>query len=487
MKLLKLVPLAGLVVAGSSFADPNAPAADFTIYASGASAQLATIGGALTSLCQPNVVGGHQIRFYQGHANPDGSSNPAANANNNLRAYRCTLKAGSPANPAIDNKTILFVYSAIDGSASGVQFVARNAGETRQFINFASCPATASVGTTGSTAADLALTPANSQRFNCNVANTVSTIAKVSVAGSSDVEPSQFTNDNAPSIGDVSESDLAELEVRAGRAVLFGVYANSAMWLELQKRQGILPPTATAAVMPSTAGFAPAQRPNMTVLEYRNIVTGNASNMSLISGNGKPVAGTMTAGPYTLARRVKGSGTQAMSNIYFLNNGCGIATGTALTPADASFSDANGQTVIEGSGSSNVVAELNNVTRPAIGVLSLETPATANFAPLLLDGVLPNRANAIAGQYNFYGEETFQWSKTKLSAAVDPSGPNKVAILERLVRASAAISSLSLMSQAAQDGSAALSAFNGAPSTSPTWILQGARNSNNCLPASKVN
>jgi hypothetical protein len=486
MKLLKLVPLAGLVVAGSSFADPNAPTADFTIYASGASAQLATIGGAVSSLCQPNVVNGHQIRYYQGYGNADGTSNPGT-VNNNLRAYRCTLKAGSPANPAIDNKTLLFVYSAIDGSASGVQFVARNAGETRQFINFASCPGTASTGATGTAAADLALAPANSQRFNCNVAGSVSTIAKVSVAGSSDVEPSQFTGVNAPSIGDVSEADLADLEVRAGRAVLFGVYANSAMWLELQKRQGILPTTATAAVMPSTAGFTESQRPNMTALEYRNIATGAAINMAAISGNGKPVAGTMNGGQYTLARRVNGSGTQAMSNIYFLNNGCGVSTGTALTPVDANSSDPANQTVIEGSGSSNVVAELNNVTRPAIGILSLETPATANYAPLLLDGVLPNRANAIAGQYNFYAEETFQWSKTKLSAALDPSGPNKVAILERLVRASASIASLQLMSTAAQNGSAALSAFNGAPSTSPTWILQGSRISNNCLPASKVN
>jgi hypothetical protein len=486
MKLFKLAPIAGLLLANAAFAvDPAAPAAQITIYAAGASAQLATISGALASVCQPNVTNGHQIEYYQGYADALGNSSNT-NASSSLRAFRCTIKASTPANTLIDGKTLLFVYSALDGSASGVQYVARQL--PRTFINFASCPANANVTSTGSLAADVAIVPANSKRYNCLTGTTVR--QEIPVAGTSDVEPAQFQGVNAPAVGDVNASDIAALEIKPGRAVIFGVYANSKMWLELQKRQGILPVTATAPVMPTDAGFTEAQRPNMTSQEYRNIVTGNALDMSNISGNGKPVAAALplASGTYTLARRVAGSGTQAISNIFFLNNSCGTLSGTALSPVDATGSGGD-QTIIEGSASADVIAALKTTAEPAIGVLSLETPATAAvgttaaaIAPLLIDGVAPSRANVIAGQYGFYAEETSQWNKNVLPATSD-----KVAVLNRLVKASAEIATLQVMSAAAQNASGALATFNGSPTSNTTWILQGSKNSNNCKPAQKVN
>jgi hypothetical protein len=486
MKLFKLAPIAGLLLANAAFAvDPAAPAAQITIYASGASAQLATISGALASVCQPNVTGVHQIEYYQGYADSLGNSSNTSSSSS-LRAFKCTIKPGATANSLIDNKTLLFVYSALDGSASGVQYVARQL--PRTFINFAACPASPNVASTGSSAADLAIVPANSKRFNCLTGTTVR--QEIPVAGTSDVEPAQFQGVNAPPVGDVNASDIAALEIKPGRAVIFGVYANTKMWFELQKRQGIPTRTATEPWMPTDVGFTEDKRPNMTSQEYRNIVTGSAIDMSSISGNGKPVAAALplAAGTYTLARRVAGSGTQAISNIFFLNNSCGTLAGTALVPVDATGSGGD-QTIIEGSASADVIAALKTTAEPAIGVLSLETPATAAvgttaaaIAPLLVDGVAPSRANVIAGQYGFYAEETSQWNKNVLPATSD-----KVAVLNRLVKASAEIATLQVMSTAAQNASGALAAFNGTPTTSPTWILQGSKNSNNCLPASKVN
>jgi hypothetical protein len=487
MKLFKLAPIAGLLLANAAFAvDPAAPAANITIYAAGASAQLATVSGALASVCEPNVGTTQQIEYYQGYYDSATGLSSNTVASSSLRAFKCKIKTGTPANPLIDGQTILFVYSALDGSASGVQYVARQL--PRTFLNFAACPTTPTTASTGSAAADLALVPAGSKRFNCNLGT--STIRQdTPVAGTSDVEPAQFQGVNAPAIGDVNASDLATLETRPGRAVIFGVYGNTKMWLELQKRQGILPTSATAPVMPTDSGFTEAQRPNITSQEYRNIVTGNAVDMSNISGNGKPVAAALplAGGNYTLARRVAGSGTQAISNIFFLNNSCGTLTGTALIPVDATGTGGP-QTIIEGSASSDVITALKTTVEPAIGVLSLETPATAAvgtsaaaIAPFTVDGVLPSRANVIAGQYGFYAEETSQWNKNVVSST-------QTAVLERLAKASGIVATLQVMSTAAQNSSGVLpNATNGLPGSNTTWILQGSRGSNNCKPAEKVN
>jgi hypothetical protein len=504
MKLFKLAPIAGLLLASSAFAVE--PAADIKIFAAGASAQLNTISNILTSLCKPNG-GGSQIQFYNGFGTTIGGTS-ATLVNNNLRAFRCEL-ANNAASPALNGKTVLFAYSAIDGSASGVQYVARQL--NRKFINFDACP-TAPLATQTVAAS---ITPAGSAQFNCNgtgagATSPITTQDKKPSAGASDVEPARFEGDNTP-VGEVAmdAAALGVLNVKPGRAVIFGVYANAAMWLELQKRQGLVAPSATAPIMPFTTtvaganvltnvpnpAFNEALRPNILKAEYRAIAEGNLADMQGLSGTYTPVAGTVNAGPLQLARRVNGSGTQAMSNIFFLNNSCGNLTGSSLVPADASFTGGN-FTVTEGSSTSNVITALQGNTNPALGVISLENPSRGNYtlltgtdlapkaayAALKIQGVTPNRANTINGSYEFYAEETFQWNTNVITA-----GSLAETFLERFTDASATVATLQSLNADTQEGSAALAAYNGgSPAANTTWIMNSSRGGNNCKPASKI-
>jgi hypothetical protein len=513
MNYFKLAPIAGLLMASSAFAAE--PVADIKIYAAGASAQLNTISGILTSLCVPNsgtTPGVNQIQYFHGYGNSTGASSTSVNGN--LRGFRCTL-ATNAAEPTLSGKIILFAYSAIDGSGSGVKFVAAQA--NRKFINWDACPtsplATQSVASS--------VTPTGSAQYNCNglgagATSTVTTQDRAPSVGSSDVEPALFTGPNAvPGLGDVSSSDIDALTVRPGRAVIFGVYGNKALWLELQKRQGIVGASATAPIMPFTTTVNPAnnaltnvvnpafdesKRPNITKVEYRSIVQGTVSDLKTVNGTFSPVSGTSLPVPFQLARRVNGSGTQAMSNVYFLNNSCGTPVGASLTPAAAYFdpTDPTGYQVTEGSGTGNVITELQSKLFPVIGVISLENPSRGDytltsaggntdlaakgaFAALKLEGVTPNRANTINGSYEFFGEETIQWNKTIITA-----GSLSEKFMNRFVAAAASISTLSSLNAATQEGSAALSAYNGLPSTNTTWIMNSSRDGNNCAPATKI-
>lgn len=492
MKIFALAPLAAALISMPAFA--AAPFADITIYASGATAQLNSVSGTMTTLCKPNS-GTQQIEFYQGFGTPTGGS--GTNLNTNLRAYRCDLAS---TDPQLLNKKVLFIYSSIDGSASGVQFVAR--GLTRQFIKFEACPSAPNVASTPSTSA--AIVPTGSKQFNCNgtgagATSTITTEAQVTIAGSSDVEPSAFVGDNVPAgQTDVTAQDLANLKINGSRAVIFGVVANKAMWSALLGTANPLMPVTTSVASSNngltntpTALFTDANRPTIAKWQYRAIAQGNLNDMVYLTG---------TAGPLTLARRVNGSGTQTTSNIFFLNNPCGIPLGAQLPPATSAFTGGN-FTVTEGPGTSDVLKVIQDATTPALGVVSLENPergayqlnpiGTADVTPkqaigfLKIDGVSANRPNAISGAYDFYGEETFQWNTTAV-----PAGSDKEAFLNAYVTTSGKISTLQSLNVATQAGTAALSAFNGGSAISPainqSWVLRANRDGNNCAPAQRI-
>jgi hypothetical protein len=460
MKLFKLLPIAAAFVAAPSFA-AGPQAGDVVIYAAGASAQLNTLSNIVSKLCKPNVTGlnANNIEFYQGF-------NLANTANTNLRAYRCSVIDGI----GLDGKKVVFAYSAIGGSASGVQYVARQL--PRTFLKFSSCPTT---GVLSSSAA----TPANSTQFNCNVGTTLAALqeTQVPVAGSSDVEPSVFVGDNVP-LGEtgMTGDDIAKLDVRNSRAIIFGIAANEEMVLALQRKAA----RAAGTALPTVADMSAAARPSIAKWEYRTIAGGGYFNG--IAG----LAPGETAGPLQIARRVNGSGTQAISNITFLNNPCGRDSSptAAISPAKAGDSDPAGTVITEGSATSDVVTAIRNATIPAIGVISLENPevttATNAIVFLKLDGVIPSRANAISGAYDFYAEETFQWNKAA-------TNDDQKAFLDAFVSRAGEISTLQTLTAQNQLGNAALPAFNGGvPSADPTWILKAERGGVNCKPAVRI-
>lgn len=199
----------------------------------------------------------------------------------------------------------------------------------------------------------------------------------------------------------------------------FGVMVSESLYnamMAKQKAEGRLPADCAAG------DFTPGKcQPSISKEEYAAVIDGNnfayVANGAL-SGDGNVV---------NLCRRVETSGTQASSNVYFLNNSCGTGNPTfgfkppkavdlVNSPSAVAFSSANGDAVtgnyddfggafglFEGSGTGdarNCVIRRNNGNNPnnvadalgtyAIGWISLENAPAAGWKYVKLDGVSPN-------------------------------------------------------------------------------------------------
>lgn len=211
----------------------------------------------------------------------------------------------------------------------------------------------------------------------------------------------------------------------------FGVMVSESLYAAMAAKQvaeGRLPATAgSVAGVPVACGtatnFTPgACQPSISKEEYAAIVDGG--NFAYVA-NG---ALSGDAGVINLCRRVETSGTQASSNVYFLNNSCGNAsptkgfkppktvdfsgggvnpvafnssTGHAVTGNYDDFGGAFG--LFEGSGTGdarNCVIRRNAGKNPnnvadtlgtyAAGWISLENAPAAGWKLVKLDGVSPN-------------------------------------------------------------------------------------------------
>jgi len=203
----------------------------------------------------------------------------------------------------------------------------------------------------------------------------------------------------------------------------FGVMVSESLYNAMMAKQvaeGRLPVSAGTASCVA-GNFTPgACQPSISKEEYAAIVDGN--NFNYVA-NG---ALTGDAGVINLCRRVETSGTQASSNVYFLNNSCGNASPTfgfkppktvdlvnsptavafnstvdAVTGNYDDFGGAFG--LFEGSGTGdarNCVIRRNGGKNPnnvadalgtyAAGWISLENAPAAGWKLVKLDGVSPN-------------------------------------------------------------------------------------------------
>jgi hypothetical protein len=487
MKLFKLLPIAAAFVTLPSFA-VGPQTNDVKIYAAGASAQEATLSNLMNKLCKPNVappagstapVAGN-VEYYEGYSI---NSSGAKTANSGLRAYRCDVIDGI----GLNGKKVFFAYSSLDGSVSGVQYVIEQL--DRSFINFTSACTTA-----GTLINNLAVAPLNSTKFTCNTGTTNAQLLapQKPVAGASDVEPALFVGDNLPLdpatfeplVNPVTPEGLAKLTIKQSRAVIFGLVANKHMILELQKKAVIERNRYLAAgaqlPIPTTVDLSSAARPSISKAEYRAIALGRF-------GNGISDLVTGSTGPLLLARRQNGSGSQAMSNVHFLNNPCGSNNlpSTALSPAAQDLT-ATGTQILEGGQTGDVRNAVRLATIPAIGVISLENAEnTANEGMyyLKLDNVTPSKENAINGTYEFYAEESLQWNNQVATA-------DQVSFLTAYALRNAELATLQSLTAANQAGVAALAqkqATPTLPSANHTWYLKSERSGDNCKPATWVN
>ena len=397
---------AALALSSSAFASLNS---EFgvnnanLIYISGASALSGSLQAAITPLCTGGTANIRALTV-------DG-------ATSNGRVIVCTSSpAGVAAGTLPVNGPFAVIKRDINGSFDGVGPVISGtpfAEVGKGFADAATCTAANCVSTDNTTAPDAGLTDVETAIWRgLNQTNTLSQPVPESVG--------------ITSVGGF-----------AGQG--FGLMVSEALYTALQNQQ-----KADGRLATTCSGFTagPCQ-PSISKAEYAAIaqdgVFSYVFNAALTGSTDKPI---------NLCRRVETSGTQATSNIQFLNNACAntATSGGVRSPKKVdfvnsttavAFSSAAGDNVtgnwddnggafgvFEGSGTGdarNCVIRRNSGKNPndvadtlgnfAIGWISLENAPASGWKYVKLDGTSPNatkagvadgkqRQNAIDGLYD---------------------------------------------------------------------------------------
>lgn len=366
--------LASAPASASLLSQFNVPVAN-TMFMSGASALTGSLTAVMAKLC---TGGAPNVRTLTiGGGTSDG------------RVFVCTTSGVAGAQFA---GPFALVKRDTDGSFAGVGPVISQTNLLR-WANIASCSAT-----------------------NCALDTT--TPIKPN-AGLTDVDTNVWVGSSNTGALSIPVPALGSTQAFGGFAGQgFGVMVSEELYKAMQikqKAEGRLP--STVVVGDYTPGAA---QPSITKEEYAAVIDGGNFayvNNGALSGDANPV---------NLCRRVETSGTQAVSNAYFLNNPCAAASPTNgfvapkrvdlanptavvfASPANAvtgNYDDFGGAFgLFEGSGTGdarncvsrrNAGNNPNNVADPAlgkyaIGFISLENPTQSGWKYVKLDGVSPD-------------------------------------------------------------------------------------------------
>lgn len=376
--------IAALAAAGAQAAviDPTGATADVTIYVTGASAQKPALEATVaTAVC---AVPGDVVKL----SDTSGTGS---------KGWYCLGKGSAL------NKKVLVINRSKGGSAAGINQVLSNATTEAEAetINLATC------GT-----------------FNATTKTAVCTgkTSIESVMALSDVKATEFAAGVLGSgAGYLSPSALTVVPVGLQG---FGIVANDNMYKALQEQNiadGRLPATCTVGDATS------ACQPTVNSSDYASLVSvagGTKSAADLV-----PNATTYNAGQIVACRRVDTSGTQASSNIFFLNNVCGSK---GYLGAESPAYNADYSWVIENSETADVKACVNNAADLRLGVVSLENvpvAGTDSYKFVKIDGVSPNytaagaadakqKVNTRNGSYKFAVESYAMYKGTTIEKAV---------------------------------------------------------------------
>lgn len=398
MNLRHIALASAVVAAGPAFAATGSLNALYgvtaarTIYVSGASALSGSLAAAVGALCTG------------GSANVKVHGIGGTTSYSDGRVAVCTTSSAGPA-AGLYAGPFAVVKRDTDGSFAGVGPVISGTALTKW----------ADVNNCDSTALTCALD---------------TTTAIVPAGGLSDVETAvwQGLNKTGALAASVPTSTAGITKVSGFAAQGFGVMVSEELYKAMQNVQKADGRLASSCV---TGDFtAGACQPSISKAEYAAIARADNANYVVNAG----VSGSATD-PINLCRRVETSGTQASSNVFFLNNACSNASPTfgAVNPKfvdftgggvnPVTFSSSAGQNVsgnyddfggafglFEGSGTGdarNCVINRNNGQNPnkvadglgkfAIGWISLENAPAAGWKLVKLDGVSPNAYQTAAG------------------------------------------------------------------------------------------
>lgn len=373
--------IAAMAAAGAQavVVDPTGATADVTIYVSGASAQKPALEATVaTAVC---AVPGDVVKM----SDTSGTGS---------KGWFCKGKGSAL------NKNVLVLHRTKGGSAAGVNQVlstATNESEA-ETIDFATCGSFDAVAKTAV----------------CTGKKKVE-----SVMALSDVKATEYAAGILGSgAGYLAPSALTTVAVGLQG---FGIVANPAMYTALQE-QNVADGLLAASCVGNTVDAA--CQPSISSADYASV----ASVGGLTKDAASLVPAATATGALTLCRRVDTSGTQASSNLFFLNNVCGSkGYGGAEVPA----TNLDYSWVIENSETADVKACVNNAADLRLGVVSLENVpgASDSYKFVKIDGVSPNftaagavdakqKTNVRNGTYKFAIEAYAMYKGTTLEKAV---------------------------------------------------------------------
>jgi hypothetical protein len=401
---VRLVSLAAMAVVGSAHAltpaQIDADRANGTlkeIVIHGGSAQAPLFGAYMFSICNSDA---------DTYFNSGGSG-----TGKDYRAYACTLKTAIK-NSYPAGTPILLTKRDLGGSIYGVNPIALQSDENTMSVDN-------SGGNCTSTGQQASATVAS---YTCaNVA------LKQAIAGISDVEPAIFssvmtvgntkTAINLPAGSDdsgnewkvLSAKQLKLLNVGGANQTIFGVGVSIPLRNAMQQAQGL-----------NVGSDAPTDVPSMPRAFYSSAVSGfvqggvaNHAGWDALTGN--PADNALQV---NICRRANGSGTQASSNLVFLNAGTIDSTAAGgLAPLTANgvgvARSGHPIAILENSSTGTAITCLTTASTDnayAVGIISFENdPGSATWRFVKLDGAAPSQALARVGGYPYLVEASLQW------------------------------------------------------------------------------
>lgn len=335
-------------------------------------------------------------------------------AGKNFRAYSCSMSiaSGYPA-----GSKLLVIKRDKDGSIYGVNQVANNTAGQSMVVSDAAC-----------STYNHATTPA---------ATCGTTAPQIPIAGLSDVEPvlfslkvkvgavaNQYLNQPDPATVDDNgnlwtvppAAALNGLDIASAGQTIFGVAVSKTLRNALQAAQGLsvnsdaeteTPSLPRAFIAGALAGFV------------RGGPVANFANWSAVTGVAADASKNVV-----ICRRTRGSGTQAVSNAFFLEMGPLVDTSVGMLAPKASGAAPNtdgtpvsGLVVNEGAGTGDVETCLatTHVNDYALGVVTREKDPLINgksYRFVKIDGALPKQSLARMGAYPMVYSSSMQWRKT---------------------------------------------------------------------------
>jgi hypothetical protein len=332
---------------------------------------------------------------------------PENSGGNGVTAFFGMSKAGLL---GADPKPLFVVYNSFNGSAAGVSQVMASA-KKEDWKALGEATVVAVGPTPANIASPCVIGDGNPVSVTLNTSKTIATTGKVICSNAAPLKADL-------AISDLDVPELAKLYTVAEQTKLkdlirkplgtqgFGIAVSNNLYIELAKAQaanGRLPSSC------SSGAYSLDCQPNITSAEYASLISREAATFKTAGALGVPQL------PLILARRDDLSGTQAASNLFFLNS-CskfiaGSTLGGALTPitnkavdvyykkvkytipADTTYTDL----IIREHAQSGGVKD--NLTTPgdnhyAIGVLTLAEADTTSFKFVKIDGQSPNFDNS---------------------------------------------------------------------------------------------